>query len=78
VAGPVRGPPASGDLQRVQVFERFYRVDGSRTRASGGVGLGLSIVAAVVHAHGGEATAGQAPGGGAAFTITLPLAGRSP
>jgi two-component system, OmpR family, sensor kinase len=70
--------PGLADAEAALVFERFYRVDGSRTRASGGVGLGLSIVAAVVHAHGGDATAGPAPGGGAAFTITLPLAGRSP
>jgi two-component system OmpR family sensor kinase len=60
------------DLERV--FERFYRSDVSRSRSSGGVGLGLSIVAAVAEAHGG--TVGARPGseGGAVFRIVLPLA----
>jgi two-component system OmpR family sensor kinase len=56
-----------------RVFERFYRADTSRTRASGGAGLGLSIVAAVTEAHGGTAEARPTPGGGATFVITLPL-----
>jgi two-component system OmpR family sensor kinase len=67
-----RGPGLSDDEAR-RVFERFYRVDMSRTRASGGVGLGLSIVAAVAHAHGGIASAEPTPGGGATFVVTLPL-----
>ena len=58
------------DLDRV--FERFYRADKSRARASGGVGLGLSIVAAVAQAHGGTVTARSE--GGASFRIVLPLA----
>ncbi|GAA2617863.1 HAMP domain-containing sensor histidine kinase [Dactylosporangium fulvum] len=57
-----------------RVFERFYRTDPSRTRALGGSGLGLSIVAALVHAHGGQVTLRTAPGEGAAFRVTLPLA----
>ncbi|MET7394445.1 HAMP domain-containing sensor histidine kinase [Dactylosporangium sp. NPDC005572] len=57
-----------------RVFERFYRTDPSRTRALGGSGLGLSIVAALVHAHGGEVTLRTAPGEGATFRVTLPLA----
>jgi two-component system OmpR family sensor kinase len=57
-----------------RVFERFYRADQSRARASGGVGLGLSIVAAVAEAHGGSVAAESAPDGGATFRITLPLA----
>jgi two-component system OmpR family sensor kinase len=61
----------AGDAQRV--FERFYRTDSSRSRTSGGVGLGLSIVAAVARAHGGDVTATSAPGEGATFRITLPL-----
>ena len=61
------------------VFERFYRADASRARASGGVGLGLSIVAAVAEAHGGTVSARSDRGGGAVFTISLPLAdGRTP
>ena len=59
--------------QAARVFERFYRVDSSRARASGGAGLGLSIVAAVTEAHGGTAEARPTPGGGATFVITLPL-----
>jgi signal transduction histidine kinase len=57
-----------------RVFERFYRSDGSRSRETGGVGLGLSIVAAVARAHGGSVGASSEPGAGAAFRITLPLA----
>jgi two-component system OmpR family sensor kinase len=59
--------------QAGRIFERFYRTDGSRTRASGGVGLGLSIVAAVAEAHGGSASARPTEGGGATFVVTLPL-----
>ena len=68
------GGPGLTDEQAEHVFERFYRVDSSRARSAGGAGLGLSIVAAVTEAHGGRATAAAAPGGGAAFTIELPLA----
>lgn len=57
-----------------RVFERFYRADASRSRESGGVGLGLSIVAAVAKAHGGTVAAESQPGEGATFRITLPLA----
>jgi two-component system OmpR family sensor kinase len=70
--------PGLTDEQATQVFERFFRADASRTRASGGVGLGLSIVAAVVQAHGGEVSASSAPGEGATFLIALPLAHSEP
>jgi two-component system OmpR family sensor kinase len=60
--------------QAARVFGRFYRADTSRARASGGVGLGLAIVAAVTEAHGGTAEAKPTPGGGATFVVTLPLA----
>jgi two-component system, OmpR family, sensor kinase len=65
--------PGLNEEQAAQVFERFYRVDGSRARENGGVGLGLSIVAAVAQAHGGSAEARPRPGGGATFLVTLPL-----
>jgi two-component system OmpR family sensor kinase len=60
------------DAQRV--FERFYRVDESRSRIVGGSGLGLSIVAALVAAHGGTVEVVTAPGQGSTFRVTLPLA----
>jgi two-component system OmpR family sensor kinase len=66
--------PGLTEQEAAQVFERFYRVDSSRTRASGGVGLGLSIVSAVAEAHGGSAGARPTPGGGATFVVAIPLA----
>ena len=62
------------DLSRV--FERFYRVDKSRTRGArdpGGTGLGLAIVKHLVELHGGKATVANRPGGGAVFTLELPV-----
>jgi two-component system OmpR family sensor kinase len=66
--------PGLDPEQSSHVFERFYRTDSSRTRASGGVGLGLSIVAAVAAAHGGDASVESEPGRGTTFRIELPLA----
>jgi two-component system OmpR family sensor kinase len=54
------------------LFERFWRSEGGRERGKGGAGLGLAIVAAIVDAHGGRVRAGNAPGGGATFVVTLP------
>lgn len=61
-------PDDAGD----QLFERFWRGEAGRQRGPGGAGLGLAIVRAVAAAHGGEAHAGNAPGGGARFTVSLP------
>ena len=55
------------------LFERFYRVDRSRSRQLGGTGLGLAIARQLALAHGGELTAANRPQGGAVFTLTLPL-----
>jgi two-component system OmpR family sensor kinase len=57
-----------------RVFERFWRSDPSRTRASGGAGLGLSIVAAIADAHGGRAEVQSAAGHGSIFRVHLPHA----
>jgi two-component system heavy metal sensor histidine kinase CusS len=54
------------------VFERFYRVDGVRTRASGGAGLGLSIVKTAVAMHGGEVNLSSDPGRGTLVTLSFP------
>ena len=59
--------------EREQVFERFHRVESTRTMP--GSGLGLSIVRQVADAHGGQAYAGEAEGGGAAVTLDLPSLG---
>ena len=56
------------------IFERFYRADRSRTGATGGSGLGLSIVKAIIQAHGGTIWAESIPGEGTRITFTLPLA----
>jgi two-component system sensor histidine kinase ResE len=53
------------------IFDRFYKVDASR-KQTGGSGLGLSIVKAIVERHGGTIAAANHPDGGAVFTITLP------
>jgi len=68
-----RGPGLTPE-QAEHVFERFYRVDRARTRHSGGAGLGLSIVAALVAAHGGTVWVESPPGGGAIFRVAIPLA----
>lgn len=56
-----------------RVFERFYRLDSSRDRSTGGSGLGLSIVKAIIDSHKGEISVHQTPGGGATFRVDLPI-----
>jgi two-component system sensor histidine kinase SenX3 len=56
-----------------RIFERFYRVDGARTRGEGGTGLGLSITRHTMRAHGGDVDVWSQPGVGSSFTLTFPL-----
>lgn len=56
-----------------RVFERFYRLDSSRDRSTGGSGLGLSIVKAIIDSHKGEISVHETPGGGATFRVDLPI-----
>lgn len=67
------GPGIPAD-DRERVFERFTRLDESRSTAAGGSGLGLAITREIVVGHGGSIGADDAPTGGARFTITLPAA----
>jgi len=67
------GGPGLAAAELEHVFERFYRTDPHRSRAGGGAGLGLAIVAAIVEAHGGSVNASSEPGAGAIFRILLPL-----
>jgi signal transduction histidine kinase len=53
------------------IFERFYRSDKSRSRDSGGAGIGLSIAAAIVRAHGGTIIAESGAAGGSVFRVRL-------
>ncbi|HEY9437861.1 MAG TPA: ATP-binding protein [Streptomyces sp.] len=60
------------ETDRERVFERFYRVDPARSRATGGTGLGLAIVKHVAASHGGEVTVWSSEGQGSTFTLRLP------
>jgi signal transduction histidine kinase len=70
VADSGNGIPAE---HLAHVFERFYRVDPSRARATGGAGLGLAIVKAIVEAHGGTVAVESEIGLGTTFRLSLPL-----
>ncbi len=65
--------PGLDDEQKARVFERFYRADSARARATGGSGLGLSIVAALVVAHRGRVIVSDTSPHGVTFTVHLPL-----
>jgi signal transduction histidine kinase len=65
---------AAEDLPHI--FDRFYRGDPSRTRTTGGFGLGLAIAKALVEAYGGSIAAESAPGKGTRMTVTLPAGSR--
>jgi two-component system, OmpR family, sensor kinase len=65
--------PGMPSEDAARVFERFYRVDPARGRAHGGAGLGLSIVMAIVTAHGGTVAAQSEPGRGLTVTVSLPI-----
>jgi two-component system OmpR family sensor kinase len=66
-----QGPGLQSEVA-TRVFERFYRGDTSRSRSMGGAGLGLSIAAAIVEAHGGTVTVRSEEGAGATFEVRLP------
>ncbi|MGW0826559.1 sensor histidine kinase [Streptomyces sp. NPDC002845] len=63
------------EKDKERIFERFYRVDPARSRATGGTGLGLAIVKHVAASHGGEVTVWSSEGQGSTFTLRLPEAG---
>jgi len=65
--------PGIPALERAAVFEPFYRIEGSRSRATGGAGLGLAIARAIAEAHGGKIGAEAAPSGGARIRVLLPM-----
>jgi two-component system, OmpR family, sensor kinase len=70
--------PGMSEQDASRVFERFYRTDSSRARASGGTGLGLAIVDSLVHAHGGAVTVTTTSGEGCCFRVTLPRVSEVP
>ncbi len=65
--------PGIPETERARVFDPFYRVEGSRNRETGGVGLGLAVVRSVVSAHGGDISFGSNDDGGFRVTVILPI-----
>ena len=66
------GPGIPHD-QREEVFRPFFRIEGSRNPATGGVGLGMTIARDAIRSHGGDVTLEDAPGGGLRVKVSLPL-----
>lgn len=66
-----RGPGIPEELQ-AQVFEPFFRIEGSRNRITGGTGLGLAIARNIARGHGGDIALANRAGGGLRVTVTLP------
>ncbi|MEM7432984.1 MAG: ATP-binding protein [Pseudomonadota bacterium] len=67
-------PPSVSDIDRERLFDRLFRVEGSRNRAAGGSGLGLSICEAIVTAHDGHIEANPSELGGLQIVVVLPVA----
>ena len=70
--------PGVPESRREEIFGRFVRLEDSRDRDRGGVGLGLAIVAEIADAHGGRISVSDSPSGGARFLVELPVAGPAP
>lgn len=64
--------PGMSEEQLASIFERFYRIDTSRSRLYGGAGLGLAISQSIVELHNGRIHVASVPGGGSSFTVSLP------
>lgn len=69
--------PGIGEEHLTRVFERFYRVDDARSRATGGSGLGLAIVRHIARLHGGDVSVASTLGEGSTFTLVVPRRSRS-
>jgi len=69
--------PGIPQEEQGRIFERFYRIDKTRSRSLGGTGLGLAIVKHIALAHGGRVTLQSSPGEGSTFTLCLPGASSS-
>jgi signal transduction histidine kinase len=65
--------PGISEQELARVFQPFYRVEGSRSRETGGIGLGLAIALSVVQAHGGQLVLANRSGGGLRAKVTLPV-----
>jgi len=70
--------PGVPEHRRAEIFGRFVRLEDSRDRDRGGVGLGLAIVAEIADAHGGRVSVSDSPSGGARFVVELPVDGPAP